>query len=223
MDKNSLEMLEFPAILKKLADYASFSASRELILSIVPSTDIDMVKLLLNRSSEARHLLSISPNFYIGRVFDVREPVMHASKGKLLEPQILNQIQDTLACIRNLRINFKKLSNEIPLLNELAQGMHEFPQLEKEISRCINENNEISDGASERLSHLRRQLKEGRQRLFDRLDAILKSKNKQKFIQEPYITEREGYLLKPISRRIYAVSSMMYPIQALPYLSSHGK
>jgi DNA mismatch repair protein MutS2 len=184
--------------LKKLADYASFSASRELILSIVPSTDIDMVKLLLNRASEARHLLSISPNFYIGRVFDVREPVMHASKGKLLEPQILNQIQDTLACIRNLRINFKKLSNEIPLLNELAQGMHEFPQMEKEISRCINENNEISDGASERLSHLRRQLKEVRQRLFDRLDVILKSKNKQKFIQEPYITEREGRFVIPV-------------------------
>jgi DNA mismatch repair protein MutS2 len=198
MDKNSLEMLEFPAILKKMADYASFSASRELILSIVPSTDIDTVKLLLNRSSEARHLLSISPNFYIGRVFDVREPVMHASKGKVLEPQLLNQIQDTLACIRNLRINFKKLANEIPLLNELSQRMHEFPQLEKEISRCINENNEISDGASERLTHLRRQLKEVRQRLFDRLDAILKSKNKQKFIQEPYITEREGRFVIPV-------------------------
>ena len=198
MDKNSLEMLEFPAILKKLADYASFSASRELILSIMPSTDIDMVKLLLNRSSEARHLLSISPNFYIGRVFDIREPVMHASKGKVLEPQVLNQVQDTLACIRNLRINFKKLANEIPLLNELAQGMHEFPQFEKEISRCINENNEISDGASEKLTHLRRQLKEVRQRLFDRLDAILKSKNKQKFIQEPYITEREGRFVIPV-------------------------
>jgi DNA mismatch repair protein MutS2 len=181
-----------------MADYASFSASRELILSIVPSTDIDTVKLLLNRSSEARHLLSISPNFYIGRVFDVREPVMHASKGKVLEPQLLNQIQDTLACIRNLRINFKKLANEIPLLNELSQRMHEFPQLEKEISRCINENNEISDGASERLTHLRRQLKEVRQRLFDRLDAILKSKNKQKFIQEPYITEREGRFVIPV-------------------------
>jgi DNA mismatch repair protein MutS2 len=198
MDKNSLEMLEFPAILKKLADYASFSASRDLILSIMPSTDIDMVKLLLNRSSEARHLLSISPNFYIGRVFDVREPVMHASKGKVLEPQVLNQVQDTLACVRNLRINFKKLANEIPLLNELAQGMHEFPQLEKEISRCINENNEISDGASEKLTHLRRQLKEVRQRLFDRLDVILKSKNKQKFIQEPYITEREGRFVIPV-------------------------
>jgi DNA mismatch repair protein MutS2 len=198
MDKNSLEMLEFPAILKKLADYASFSASRELILSIMPSTDIDMVKLLLNRSSEARHLLSISPNFYVGRVFDVREPVMHASKGKVLEPQVLNQVQDTLACVRNLRINFKKLANEIPLLNELAQGMHEFPQLEKEISRCINENNEISDGASEKLTHLRRQLKEVRQRLFDRLDVILKSKNKQKFIQEPYITEREGRFVIPV-------------------------
>ena len=89
MDKNSLEMLEFPAILKTLAGYASFSVSRELILSIIPSTNADKIKLLLNRSSEARNLLAISPNLYIGRVFDIRESVIHASKGKILEPQPL--------------------------------------------------------------------------------------------------------------------------------------
>jgi DNA mismatch repair protein MutS2 len=198
MDKNSLDMLEFPVILNMLSDYASFSASRELILSIKPSTDADRVKLLLKRSTEARHLLSISPNFYIGRVFDIREQVILASKGKVLEPQTFNQIRETLASIRNLRNNIKKLAAEVPLLYELSRSMHDFPQIEKEIGKCINENNEIADAASERLSNLRRQSREVRQRVLDRLDNILKSKSKQKFVQEPYITEREGRFVIPV-------------------------
>jgi DNA mismatch repair protein MutS2 len=198
MDKNSLEMLEFPVILRILAEYASFSASREMILSLMPSSNPEKIQQLLNQSSEARHLLSIRPNFHIGRVFDIREPVILSTKGKVLEPKILNQIKETLAAIRNLHNNIKKLGNELPLLYELAMGMHDFPFIEKEIDKCITESNEIADGASERLGHLRHQLKEVRQRLFDRLDAILKSKNKQKFIQEPYITEREGRFVIPI-------------------------
>jgi DNA mismatch repair protein MutS2 len=198
MDKNSLDMLEFPVILKILSNYASFSASRDLILAITPSSDAGNVKLLLNRSSEARYLLSISPNFYIGRVFDVREQVTLASKGRVLEPQVLSQVRETLASIRNLRNSINKLANEVPLLFDLSQGMQELPAIEKEINKCINENNEIADAASEKLGYLRRQLKEVRQRLLDRLDTILKSKSKQKFIQEPYITEREGRYVIPV-------------------------
>ncbi len=198
MDDNALEMLEFPRIREILADFTSFSVSRDLSINLQPSTHFDQVSLLLKQSAEARRLLSLRPDFSIGGACDIREPVMMAAKGKMLDPGVLIDIQGTLVAIRSVRNNLWKLSEELPLLWDMADKMIEQPQLENEIRRCITETGEVSDSASTRLAKLRRQLKESRQRLLDRLGAMVKSTSRQQYIQEPFITEREGRYVIPV-------------------------
>ena len=43
MDEKSLEILEFPEIRRKLAEYTSFSASRELVLGLKPLADYQTI------------------------------------------------------------------------------------------------------------------------------------------------------------------------------------
>ncbi len=199
MDNSSLVMLEFPKIREILAGFTSFSASRELAVSLQPSSNFELVSLLLKQSGEARHLLSLKPGFSIGGATDIREAVRMAAKDKVLDPKMLIEVRETLAAIRVLRNNLKRLSSELPALWDIAGQIVEKPKIEDEIGRCITAAGEIADSASAKLASLRQQLKDARQRLYEKLEAMLKSKSRQKFIQEePFITEREGRYVIPV-------------------------
>ncbi len=198
MDDKSLEMLEFPKIREILAGYTAFSASRELALNLQPSPSPALISLLLKQSAEARHLLTLEPDFSIRGALDVREAARMAAIGKILDPQALVEIQVTLAAARYVRNNQRKLGKELPSLWDIADHIVELPSLESEIGRCITPTGEIMDSASPKLSDLRHQLKETKQQLLTRLEAIVKSPRGRRFIQEGFISEREGRYVIPV-------------------------
>ena len=57
ISEQTLETLEFPKIRERLARHTAFSASRDLALRLVPSTDIYIIRRRLQLTSEARRLL----------------------------------------------------------------------------------------------------------------------------------------------------------------------
>ncbi|MDD5082230.1 MAG: endonuclease MutS2 [Dehalococcoidales bacterium] len=198
MDDKSLEMLEFPHVREIVAGYTSFSASRGLVNSLRPLTDYQQVALLLRQSGEARRLLTLESGFSIGGVFDIREATGMAAKGKVLEPLTLVEVQQTLAAAGQLRGRLSKLSQELPLLWEIAGGIIELKQLEKDIESCLAPNGELFDHASPKLAATRRQLREVRQQLSERLEAIMRTPRGRRIVQEPIITEREGRYVIPV-------------------------
>ena len=198
VDNKSLEMLEFPKIKEILAGYTSFSASRQLALSLQPSTNPAVISQLLKQSAEARHLLTLEPDFSIRGALDVREAVQLAARGKVLEPQTLVEIQITLAAARYVHNVLKKVSRELSSLWDIADHIVELPSLESEIGRCITPSGEIMDSASAKLGELRHRLKETRQQLLDRLEAIMRSPRGKRFIQASFVAEREGRYVIPV-------------------------
>jgi len=193
-----LELLEFHKIREILAGFASFSASQQLALDLSPLSDEEEVRLLLRQSAEARRLLSLSPDIHIGEVLDIREVVKMAARGKVLEPQALLEIQKTLDAARRLRSHLMNLSNELPLLSGLAGGIVELDQLQKDIGDCLSPTGDLLDTASPRLASVRHRMREVRQQLLTHLEAIIRSPRRQKIIQEPIITEREGRYVIPV-------------------------
>lgn len=198
MDDKSLEMLEFPQIREILAGFTSFSVSRELAINLQPISDYERVSLLLRQSAEARHFLSLEPDFSIGKVVDIREDVKMAARGKVLEPQSLVEIQETLAAIFQLRNSIGKLSKELPLLWGIAEGIVELRHIEKNIGTCLTPTGELLDSASSKLVTVRQQLRQAREQLLNRLEVIMRSPKGRRIIQEPIITEREGRYVIPI-------------------------
>lgn len=198
MDNKSLEILEFPRIREILAGFTAFSASHELALDIQPLSDYEQISLLLRQSAEARRLLSLEPNFSIGTVFDIRKVVALAAQGKILEPRTLIEIRQTVAAMCQLRSTLGKLSEKLPLLWNIADGIVELHQLEKDIANCIAPTGALLDSASPTLAAVRQQWKEVRQQLLQSLEAIIRSPKGRRIIQEPIITEREGRYVIPI-------------------------
>ncbi|MBI2832502.1 MAG: endonuclease MutS2 [Chloroflexi bacterium] len=198
MDEKSLEMLEFPRVKEILAGYTSFSLSREMAMKLQPLTDYERISLLLKQSGEARRLLSLEPYFSIGGITDVREAVRLAARDKVLEPQRLVEIQSALVAIRELRRNLGKLSKELPLLWSIAEGIVEQRQIEKNIGDCIAPSGELLDTASPRLIELRQRMRDVREHLVKKLEAIVRSSKGEKIVQEPIVTEREGRYVIPL-------------------------
>ncbi len=198
MDEASLEMLEFPRIREMLAEYTSFALSHERALALMPSSDYTQISLQLERTAQARRLLALKPEFYISTAHDIRPEVMMAAKGKMLDAAVLVKIASTLAAVRMLRSSLSGLADELPLLWEIASGIADHHVIEKEIDRCIAATGEIADAASGRLAQIRRGLRDTRQRILQKLEAMMKARGRDKFIQETYITERDGRYVVPV-------------------------
>ena len=193
-----LELLEFHKIRGILASFTSFSASRQLALDLKPLLDEKEVCLRLRESAEARHLLSLSPDFHIGDVVDIREVVRMAARGKVLEPMSLLEIERTLGAGRQLESHLMNLSGELPLLSGLAKDIVALEQLQKDIGGCLTPTGDLLDTASSMLASVRRRMREVRQELLGQLQDIIRSPRRQKIIQEPIITERGGRYVIPV-------------------------
>jgi len=193
-----LELLEFHKIREILAGFTSFSASRELALTLTPLLDEEEVCLRLKESAEARRLLSLSPDANIGEVTDIREIVKMAALGRVLPPQSLLEIQKTLSAAHRLRSHLTNLLHELPLLNGLAKDIVALDQLVKDIDGCLSPSGDLLDTASPKLASVRHRMREVRQEVLTHLQAIITSPRGRKIVQEPIITEREGRYVIPV-------------------------
>jgi DNA mismatch repair protein MutS2 len=196
-DRN-LELLEFHKIREIIAGFTSFSASRDLALSLVPLSNEEDVRLRLRQSAESRRLLSLSPDFHIGDVVDIREMVKMAARGKVLDPKSLLEIQKTLAASRRSKNHLTNMSQELPLLSGLAGDIVALNQLEKDIDNCLSPNGDLLDTASPKLGSVRRRMRDVRRELLTHMQAIVTSPRGRKIAQEAIVTEREGRYVIPV-------------------------
>ncbi len=198
MDPKYLETLELNKILERMAEHTSFSAGRELALALLPSTDLEEVRLWQRETAEAKFLLSVNTSLSLGGARDVRPLLKNAEIGATLDPQALLDVQATLVSARALRRGIAPKTDQYPTLSAIAGGLEECPKLVAEIARCINDNGEVLDSASPALSRIRRELAVARDRLLDRLNRLLGSSDSAAYLQEALITQRGGRYVIPV-------------------------
>ncbi len=198
MNSKYLQILELPKILERLAEHTSFSAGRELALSLQPSSDLDEVTRRQGETSEARALLDDRADVSVGGARDVRPLVDRAEHSAILLPDELLDVHGTLVSGRSLRRAITRLRNELPLLAGIAERIEECSHVVAEIARCINDRAEVVDAASQKLSRIRGELKVAHQRLVDKLEAIVSSPSNARYLQEAFVTQRGGRYVIPL-------------------------
>lgn len=198
MDKASIEMLEFPRVRERLANYTSFPAGRELALALQPTSDAGWVQLLLKQSAEARRLISVRPDFHITEAYDVREDVTRAQKGALLDAATLLKVLKTVTACRLARNGLSKIADDLPALWGVAREISALTEIEGEINKCLSPTGDVLDSASAHLADVRYRMRDTRRQLQERLSTIVKSKKGQEMLQEQLITERNGRYVLPV-------------------------
>jgi DNA mismatch repair protein MutS2 len=198
MDAKSLQTLELPLILERLAGYAAFSASKELARALAPSSDFQEVQILQKETREGRFLLDLNPGLSVGGAHDVRPKVEAASRNAVLDPVDLLDIKSTTISARNIKRLLVASKEQVPLLAETAEGMEIVPGLVDAISNTLDERGNVVDQASDKLATIRRDLRITQERLNTKLQKLVSNPDIAHMLQEPIITQRDGRFVLPL-------------------------
>ena len=198
MDPKTLQTLEYPKILDRLAAYCAFAVSKEMARGLEPIQDIEEIRGRQAVTREALQLLLARPDLTIGGARDVRPSVDLAQHGGVLTPTDLLDIKSTLLSARNLRRLFDRQDALYPHLTAIAYQIAFPNSLIDDISRAISERGEILDAASERLNAIRRDLRIAHDRLLTKMQRMVSDPNNAPYLQEALVTQRDGRYVLPL-------------------------
>ena len=197
MDSN-YKTLELHKILNMLSDMASNPITKEMALSIEPSTDFYTVKKELNKTSDAFELSCKfgTPPFYNYK--DMSEILERASSGGKLSLKEMLDVRYLLMQCREITEWYKQCSETENTLSYLFSSIVPNKGLEKKIELSVLSEEEIADTASDELAKIRRKIVQSGMKVREHLDKMIKSSSVQKSLQENIVTIRDGRYVLPV-------------------------
>lgn len=202
MDSKILNTMDYHKILASLANHAATGLGEQAALNLRPSSDLEEVKLRLQATDEAMTVERLKGGPPLAGVKDIRGALKRARIQAMLSSTELWDISALLFAARRTKRHIAAVHEEeaIPLLQDLAETISDQKQLEEDIRQCIDEQGEILDQASFELASVRRELRIGETRIREKLEAMIRSSNAAKMLQEQLITIRNDRYVIPVKQ-----------------------
>lgn len=198
-DKKSIDKaiktLEFDKIRARLANFCPTESSKELALALSPSRGINTVRRILAETDAALDLevKKGTPPFY--GVRDVTDAVDRADKGAVLTCAEILSVANVIRSARALREY--GTTDEENALTEYFSRLTSFPALEKKIEKCIENEDRISDMASDELYDIRKKILRTNAKIRESLQKLITG-GSSKYLQEQIVTMRDGRYVVPV-------------------------
>ncbi len=189
MDAAALAALELPAIVDRLATFASTDHGAALARQLAPSADRTTVERRHELTSAAVVVLAADAAPELAGIRDVRPAAERSTRGGLLRP---GELQAIAVSIR-IALEAKRVLHE-PVLAKLLEPVDPALRgLADEIDRRIEEDgSDVRDTASPLLRKLRTELRNGGARVRDELGRVARSSEVKDALQESFLAERGG-------------------------------
>ncbi len=199
IDNSVLEKLEFQKVLNSISNYAVTENGKKNILSLVPSTDFKMISLEGKSVTEAKEILIRNNPPQLDYIPDLFEVLAQSKiEGVVLSSKKILEILK-LAKISRVLYQFLKNNSEIsPTLSELSNSLMIDKVFEHHIEKVIDETGEIKEKASQKLSDIRKQIREKQSSLIKSINSIMKSLDAGGIVREDYLTLRDGRMVIPV-------------------------
>lgn len=194
-----LEKLEFPKILQYISAYCITEKGKKTAQALAPSQNPEHFITEGKLVGEAKEIL----------IKDIQPPLTFLSdleislsqskiEGTVLESKKILGILALITTSRNL-VQYLKRNIEIaPGLQKLAERLFVDKVLEHHIQRVINENGEIKEKASPRLSEIRKEIRDKQVDLVRLVNKITRTLKEKELVREDYITLRDGRIVIPV-------------------------
>lgn len=202
MDSKIIKTLEYNKILQSLAKHTETSLGEQAVLELLPSTMLDEVKRRIQATDEALTVDRLKGSAPFGGVTDIRPAVKRARIGSILSPSELWSISCLTNASRRLKRHVEMVHDDEPveLLSHVVDQFSEQKSLEDEIRRCIDEQGEVLDQASNELATVRRELRIGESRIREKLESLIRSQSTAKMLQEQLVTIRNDRYVIPVKQ-----------------------
>ncbi len=199
MNEKLFKTLEFDKIKEILGKNAVSKMGKDIIKDLCPETNVHDVRALLNETDEAVKIIEKHGSSPINRYNDVRAVLSRVRIEAVLS---MGELLDMALFLKAVRVARRGISDgndekENELLN-LARLLVPMKDIEDEIFTDIISEEEMADSASSRLHSLRRQIRQQNDSIKDRLNALVRSLDKDGVLQEGIITLRNDRYVLPV-------------------------
>ena len=197
-DRFSLDALEFPVIVRKLAGNTQSSMGFDLAIALEPSSDAAEVERRLDYTDDTRRFFdreSMLPTFQ--GMHDIREQLARAGKSGTLGAGELWKVNATIKSMRSARRTIKEAQFEYPNLTREAQRMGLFPEIEEALDHAIHPDGKVMDRASGELHRLRRELMTERDRAERTIAGMIQNYSQHGYLRDANFTMKNGRYVLP--------------------------
>ncbi len=196
---NSLEKLEYYKVLNYISKYCSTQTGKEAVLSRLPFNDVSSAIEEGKNIEQAKECL-IRNNFPpFEFVPDLYEALSQSNiEGSVLSSRKILEILSLAVVSRGLFQYLKNNSLTAPDLFSLSKDLFVDKLFEYQITKVLDENGEVRENASSKLSEIRKEIRSKSEDLVRSVDKIVKSFKEQDITREDYMTLRDGRIVIPV-------------------------
>jgi len=195
-NERTLRDLEYAKLKEKIKECAASELGQKHIEKLKPTANLEAIKLELQRVEELREAL-LEADLTPINICDLRPILRRARQTTALPAEDFLPVLRTLESARRLKERIYKLER-FKRLEEIADRIYVFRELEENIRRVIDEDGEIRDNASAKLRQLSARRRILEERVQKKLKQYLSSPVYAGAIQDAVITRRSSRLVIPI-------------------------
>lgn len=197
-----LYKLEYNKILDKVCDCCKTYIGKELVSSLLPSSNKDLVKKQLEETSSALTLLIRKGEPSIFNIANIDLWIKHLESYNFLSATALLEVANVLKtsrCLHEYFFSDKDFDlSGFAILEDLFSMLYYNKSIEDIIFTSIIDENTIADDASKTLSSLRRNKRKLEQEIRDKLSSFTHSSAYSKYLMDSIITIRNDRFVIPV-------------------------
>ena len=200
MNDKALKTLEYIKIRDKLTAIALSPMGKEKCGQLVPLCTLSEITRELSETTEAVNMALKKGRLPLGGIKDIRTQLGRAVAGGILGIDELMAVGEFLYVCRKVK-NYAKQENKAdnyPVLEDYFNVVKTVNNVENEITRCILNEQEISDDASSGLRSVRREIRTANGSIRDKLNSIIYSSSYKTMLQDAVITIRNDRYCVPV-------------------------
>lgn len=197
MNKKVLKTLEYDKIIDMLVEEADSALGKDSARRLRPSSDRGEIVAMQAETSQALTRLFHHGALSFHGLTDIRSSLVPLAKGGTLGAGELLRIGALLEAAKRA-VEFDKKDEETDFLSGRFDGLQTFPEIRREISRCILSEDEISDDASSELKRIRRAMKTTNDKIREQLSVTVNSSGDM--LRDNIVTMRNGRYCLPVKQ-----------------------
>lgn len=199
MNQKALTSLEYYKIIERLTEKASSPMGKELCRKLLPSTDINEIRLMQTQTKDALTRLFQKGAVSFGSVKDIRGSLKRLEIGSSLGIMEILSICALLENTSRVKAYSRNDRSSSPAdsLDSMFDELSPLTPLSAEIRRCILSEDEISDDASPALRQVRRSMKITNDKIHTQLSGLVNG-SARTYLQDSVITMRNGRYCIPV-------------------------
>lgn len=193
----TLRQLEFNQVVDMWAEHCENEVAHAEVLATLPAFHPDVVAALQLQTAQGLELLDDLSLPHLGRIKDLELNVERLAKGGRENGEILWQIGDAMAVMRQISALTQSRRAGWTSLTIWLESMPVIPKLEERLLTSLDGGGTVRNEASVELDRIRRGKTQATQRVLERIQSYTSGRQRD-LLSDPLYTQRDGRYVIPL-------------------------